>query len=95
MKLAGKDAIVTGAASGFGRAIAERFALEGASVIAADINGMRKVMPPMTVVVSTASGNTSLYPGTTSTSSKVSAWPLAKRSLFGLKFSFAAAMNLR
>ena len=39
MKLAGKVAIVTGAASGFGRAIAERFALEGASVVAADING--------------------------------------------------------
>ena len=38
MKLAGKVAIVTGAASGFGRAIAERFALEGASVVAADIN---------------------------------------------------------
>ena len=39
MRLAGKVAIVTGAASGFGRAIAERFALEGASVVAADING--------------------------------------------------------
>jgi len=39
MKLAGKVAVVTGAASGFGRAIAERFALEGASVVAADLNG--------------------------------------------------------
>src|SRR3990172_8219497 len=39
MKLDGKVAIVTGAASGFGRAIAERFALEGARVILADING--------------------------------------------------------
>ena len=38
MKLAGKVAIVTGAASGFGRAIAERFALEGANVVMADIN---------------------------------------------------------
>lgn len=39
MKLSGKVAIVTGAASGFGRGIAERFALEGAKVVAADING--------------------------------------------------------
>jgi 3-oxoacyl-[acyl-carrier protein] reductase len=39
MKLSGKVAIVTGAASGFGRGIAERFALEGAKIVAADING--------------------------------------------------------
>jgi len=39
MQLAGKVAIVTGAASGFGRGIAERFVLEGARVVAADING--------------------------------------------------------
>ncbi len=39
MKLEDKVAIVTGAASGFGRAIAELFALEGARVVAADING--------------------------------------------------------
>jgi 3-oxoacyl-[acyl-carrier protein] reductase len=38
-RLAGKIAIVTGAASGFGRAIAERYAEEGCSVVVADLNG--------------------------------------------------------
>ena len=39
MKLDNKVAIVTGAASGFGKAIAETFASEGAKVVVADING--------------------------------------------------------
>ena len=39
MKLEGKVAIVTGAASGLGRAIAERFLKEGARVAIADIKG--------------------------------------------------------
>lgn len=39
MRLKGKVAVVTGAASGFGQAIAKRFAEEGASVVVADING--------------------------------------------------------
>ena len=38
-RLADKIAIVTGAASGFGRGIAERFAQEGARVVVADCNG--------------------------------------------------------
>ena len=37
--LAGRTAIVTGAASGIGRTIAERFAAEGASVVCADLDG--------------------------------------------------------
>jgi NAD(P)-dependent dehydrogenase (short-subunit alcohol dehydrogenase family) len=38
MELTGKIAIVTGAASGLGRAVALRFACEGACVVAADTN---------------------------------------------------------
>ena len=37
MRLAGKTAIITGASSGLGRAMAIRFAAEGAMVVAADI----------------------------------------------------------
>ncbi len=38
MRLEGKTAIITGAAGGFGRASAERFAEEGADLVIADIN---------------------------------------------------------
>ena len=41
MQLQGKVAVVTGAASGIGLAIATRFAAEGASVVAGDWNGER------------------------------------------------------
>ncbi len=36
-RLAGKTAIITGASSGIGRAIARRFAEEGAKVVVADV----------------------------------------------------------
>lgn len=41
MKLKGKKAIVTGAASGIGKAIAKAFAAEGADVVILDINQPR------------------------------------------------------
>ncbi|NTS30534.1 3-oxoacyl-[acyl-carrier protein] reductase [Phyllobacterium sp. YR620] len=44
-RLAGKTAIITGAASGFGEGMAKRFAEEGANVVVADLNlkGAQKV----------------------------------------------------
>lgn len=36
--LQGKVAVVTGAASGLGKAIVERFSKEGAAIVVADIN---------------------------------------------------------
>lgn len=41
MRLQGKRAIVTGAASGFGAGIARKFASEGAKVMVADLNGVQ------------------------------------------------------
>ena len=38
MKLQDKVAVITGAGSGFGEAMAKRFAAEGAKVVVADIN---------------------------------------------------------
>ena len=38
MKLSGKTTVITGAASGFGKGIAEKFSQEGAKIILADLN---------------------------------------------------------
>lgn len=41
MRLNGKVAVITGAGSGMGKAMAERFAAEGARLVLADISGMQ------------------------------------------------------
>ena len=58
MRLEGKIAIVTGAASGIGEATAKRFAEEGASVVVSDINdeGGHRVVREIT-----AAGGTATY----------------------------------
>ena len=43
MRLEGKVALITGAGSGIGRATANRFAAEGASIVASDISEVATV----------------------------------------------------
>ena len=59
--LKGKIAIVTGASSGIGRAIARRYAAEGASVVIADIVESPIEGGPSTVDLIGASGGSALY----------------------------------
>ncbi len=55
-RLKGKTAVITGAAAGIGRAIAERFAAEGADIAIADL-----VSPTETEAAITVIGRTALY----------------------------------
>jgi NAD(P)-dependent dehydrogenase (short-subunit alcohol dehydrogenase family) len=55
MRLDGKIAVITGAAGGIGRATAQRFAAEGASVVAADVTDDANAE---TVALITAAGGT-------------------------------------
>ncbi|WP_395293668.1 SDR family NAD(P)-dependent oxidoreductase [Kitasatospora hibisci] len=60
-RLAGKVCVVTGAASGIGRAVAERFAAEGAAVVATDIDrdGLGRLADALPQAVTTVVGDVS------------------------------------
>jgi len=60
MRLAGKIGIVTAAASGMGRAVALRFAREGAQVAVVDVDvaGVQRVVAEITAAGGTAHGIT-------------------------------------
>ena len=45
MRLKDKVAVITGASTGIGRAIAERYAREGACVVVADVRGAAGIEP--------------------------------------------------
>ncbi|MGW3043530.1 SDR family NAD(P)-dependent oxidoreductase [Kitasatospora sp. NPDC001159] len=60
-RLAGRSCVVTGAASGIGKAVAERFVREGASVVATDVDadGLRRLAEQLPGAVSTVVGDVS------------------------------------
>lgn len=61
MRLARKTAIVTGASSGIGRAIALRFAAEGANVVIADVTPHPREGGKPTEELATKSGGTAIF----------------------------------
>ncbi|MET8699389.1 SDR family NAD(P)-dependent oxidoreductase [Kitasatospora sp. NPDC004723] len=60
-RLAGKSCVVTGAANGIGRAVAELFAREGASVVGTDLDGdgLRRLAEQLPQAVTTVVGDVS------------------------------------
>lgn len=80
-RLAGKVAIVTGAASGFGRATASLFAAEGASVVAADLDEDRGRQTVDHIIA--AGGDAALVVGDVSESSAADAMVDAAKSRYG------------
>ena len=61
MRLQGKVAAITGAASGIGRALATRFAAEGAAIVACDVNAQR--LAEVVTTIQSSGGSIIAAPG--------------------------------
>jgi glucose 1-dehydrogenase len=84
MRLAGKTAIVTGAASGIGRAIALTFAEQGANVVLADVRDTpREGGEPTASLIEAAGGRVLDHPTDVSVESQVEALVAAAVERFG------------
>ena len=81
MRLAGKVAIVTGAGSGFGQGIAERYAAEGARVVVNDVN--REAAERVAAGIDAEGVRTSAFAGDVSNDDDVRALVAHALSLFG------------
>ena len=77
----GKVVVITGAAGGIGRAAAERFAQEGASVVAVDLPGTG--LEETVGLVESAGSNALAVPADVSKSSEVERYAAAAKERFG------------
>ena len=80
MRLQGKNAIVTGAGSGFGAGIARRFAAEGASVMVVDVN--RQAGQNVVADIKSSGGSAEFAQADVSSNSDVSALASLSKKLW-------------
>ena len=81
MRLANKTAIITGAGSGMGKAMAELFVREGAKVVLVDLPGAEREGPIVVVVAHRASRWLSQTSTVTSWSPSPNSSPAVKRTV--------------